>query len=162
MAEEVLINAVINGEVICRNVKARQNLADFLRDDLQLTGTHLGCEHGVCGACSVVVDGDVVRGCLCLVAQIDGKSVETIEGLSDRGSLEPLQDAFSRCNAAQCGFCTSGMLLTARELLMKVGRPSRHDIRDYISGNFCRCTGYQAIVDAIESVVASDARVDLA
>jgi carbon-monoxide dehydrogenase small subunit len=155
MGEEVQIAAVVNGKPVCRRVKARQSLADFLRDELQLTGTHLGCEHGVCGACSVVLDGDVVRSCLCLAAQIDGKIVDTIEGLSDSGALSQLQSAFSAHNAAQCGFCTPGMLLTARELLAHVLCPSRSEIRDYISGNFCRCTGYQAIVDAIQSAAGS-------
>jgi carbon-monoxide dehydrogenase small subunit len=152
VANGVSITAKVNGEDVGCVVPARQNLGDFLRETLQLTGTHLGCEHGVCGACSVRIDGDVVRSCLCLAAQIDGRVVETIEGASDRGVLDKLQTAFAKFNAAQCGFCTPGMLLTAHELLSHSGNPSREEIREYISGNFCRCTGYHAIVDAIESV----------
>lgn len=151
------IRASVNGVRIQRTVKSRQSLADFLREELGLTGTHVGCEHGICGACSVVLDGDVVRSCLCLAAQLDGKSVETIEGLSDRGALQALQAAFSERNAAQCGFCTPGMLLTGYELLNRTTHPSRSEIRDYISGNFCRCTGYQAIVDAIEATAKTAA-----
>jgi carbon-monoxide dehydrogenase small subunit len=127
-------------------------LVDFLRETLGLTGSHVGCEHGVCGACTVRVNGVIVRGCLMLAAQCDGARVETVEGLSDSGELADLQDAFERRNALQCGYCTPGMLLTAQELLAATGMPSRAAIRAYISGNYCRCTGYQAIVDAIESV----------
>jgi carbon-monoxide dehydrogenase small subunit len=162
LTEEVHIQSTVNGRRVTALVPARQSLADFLRETLQLTGTHLGCEHGVCGACSVVVDGEVVRGCLCLAAQIDGKHVETIEGLSDRGALEALQSAFAECNAAQCGFCTPGMLLTARELLLTEERPSRLEIREYMSGNFCRCTGYHAIVDAIEKVCTAGVKAGMA
>jgi len=146
----------VNGTPVRRLVGVRQHLADFLRDELELTGTHLGCEHGVCGACSVLVNGDVVRGCLMLAVQAQGAAVETIEGLSESGALTELQDAFYRRNAAQCGFCTSGMLLTALQLLRRERVPSRAEIREYISGNFCRCTGYHAIVDAIAA--AFDAR----
>jgi carbon-monoxide dehydrogenase small subunit len=150
---EIELVTTVNGAAVRRRVLARQHLADFLREELGLTGTHLGCEHGVCGACSVVVDGRVVRGCLTLAAQVGGRSVETIEGLSDSGALAALQAAFAARNAAQCGFCTAGMLLTARELI-EAGRPaSRAEIRDFLSGNLCRCTGYQAIVDAVESVL---------
>jgi len=152
MQDTVDIQATINGVPVQRTVKARQHLADFLRDELKLTGTHLGCEHGVCGACTVRLDGAVVRGCLVLAAQANGKTIETIEGLSESGELADLQDAFIRHNAAQCGFCTSGMLLTAKELLDKPGPKSRQAIREFLSGNFCRCTGYQAIVDAVEDV----------
>lgn len=152
MGEIVSISVVINGEPVECEVRARQSLADFLREEMGLTGLHLGCEHGVCGACSVLVDGDVVRGCLSLAAQVDGRSVETIEGLSDRGALERLQAAFLRHNAAQCGFCTPGMLITGYDFLTREGGSGREEIRDYISGNFCRCTGYQAIVNAIEAV----------
>ncbi len=151
MGNSIRISAIVNGEAVDRDVGARESLADFLRDHLRLTGTHLGCEHGICGACSVVVDGDVIRSCLCLAAQIDGKEVSTVEGLSDRGELSGLQAAFAKSNAAQCGFCTPGMLLTARELLSHNKSPTRDEIRDYLSGNLCRCTGYQAIVDAVES-----------
>lgn len=153
MAFEVEIETVINGEPLRRRVRSRQHLADFLRDELELTGTHLGCEHGVCGACSLLVEGEIVRSCLMLAAQIDGKRVDTIEGMSESGALAPLQAAFAERNAAQCGFCTPGMLLTAYQLV-ELGRPmSRAEIREFMSGNFCRCTGYQVIIDAIESVL---------
>ena len=152
--DEVAIEATLNGRPLKRRVKARQHLADFLRQELELTGTHLGCEHGVCGACTVLIDGRTARGCLTLVAQISGKTVDTIEGLSESGKLGELQAEFIARNAAQCGFCSSGMLLTAYEL-MKSGKPvSRADIREFISGNMCRCTGYHAIVDAVEAVIA--------
>ena len=129
------------------------SLADFLRTELELTGTHLGCEHGVCGACTVRVDGEIVRGCLMLAVQANGCEVETIEGLSDSGELAALQKAFHERNALQCGFCTPGMLLAARDLLQRNPKPDREQIRAHISGNYCRCTGYQAIVDAIEEVM---------
>ena len=145
------VTMTVNGEAVQRRVPARLHLADFLREELGLTGTHLGCEHGVCGACTVIVDGDVVRGCLTLVAQADGHQVDTIEGLSEAGALADLQAEFLARNAAQCGFCTSGMLLTAHELLAGPHTLSRAEIREFMSGNFCRCTGYQAIIDAIEA-----------
>ncbi|MBI4203676.1 MAG: (2Fe-2S)-binding protein [Betaproteobacteria bacterium] len=146
------VKLVVNGETISRRVAVRQNLVDFLREELGLTGSHFGCEHGVCGACTVVVDGEMVRGCLVLAAQCDGARVETIEGLSGNGALADLQRAFHERNALQCGFCTPGMLLTAAELLARNPRPSREEIRAHLSGNYCRCTGYQAIVDAVEAV----------
>jgi aerobic carbon-monoxide dehydrogenase small subunit len=146
------IALTVNGERVTETVDARKTLVDFLRDDLILTGSHVGCEHGVCGACTVRVDGVVVRGCLMLAAQCDGAKVETIEGVSDSGEIADLQAAFERRNALQCGFCTPGMLLTAQELLTNGQAPSREKIREHISGNYCRCTGYHAIVDAIESV----------
>jgi len=156
MAERFVdITLRVNGEDVRERVEARKTLVDFLRDDLGLTGSHVGCEHGVCGACSVLVDGDVVRGCLLLAVQCDGAAVETIEGLSDSGEIADLQEAFQRRNALQCGFCTPGMLIGARELLARGGVPSRDMIRDHIAGNYCRCTGYQAIVDAIEAVAQS-------
>jgi carbon-monoxide dehydrogenase small subunit len=142
----------VNGEDVRERVEARKTLVDFLRDDLGLTGSHIGCEQGVCGACTVVIDGDVVRGCLVLAVQCDGAAVNTIEGISDSGAIADLQDAFQRRNALQCGFCTPGMLIGAQELLSRGGVPSRDMIREHLSGNYCRCTGYQAIVDAIESV----------
>lgn len=145
------VRMTVNGEAVTRDVAPRRSLVDFLRLDLELTGSHLGCEHGLCGACSVRVDGDVVRGCLMLAIQADGARVETIEGLSDSGEIADLQQAFHDRNAAQCGFCTPGMLLTAAELLRRNPQPTRHEIREYLSGNYCRCTGYQAIVDAIET-----------
>jgi carbon-monoxide dehydrogenase small subunit len=150
------ITLTVNGERVEARVEARKSLVDFLREDLTLTGSHVGCEHGVCGACTVRVNGDVVRGCLLLAVQCDGAVVETIEGVSDTGEIADLQDAFEKRNALQCGFCTPGMLLTAQELLLQTkngGRtPNREDIREHISGNYCRCTGYHAIVDAVESV----------
>ena len=142
----------VNGETVHETVEARKTLVDFLREDLALTGSHVGCEHGVCGACTVRVNGVIVRGCLMLAAQCDGAKIETIEGVSDSGEIADLQAAFEKRNALQCGFCTPGMLLTAQELLRNGGTPSRDKIREQISGNYCRCTGYQAIVDAIESV----------
>ena len=141
----------VNGTPVTRTVPARRSLVDFLRYDLELTGSHVGCEHGVCGACTVRVDGVTVRGCLMLAVQADGSRVETIEGLSDSGELAALQNAFHQRNALQCGFCTPGILLTACELLQKTPHPSREEIRAYLSGNYCRCTGYHAIVDAIET-----------
>ena len=152
------INVRVNGEDVSARVEARKTLVDFLRDDLSLTGTHVGCEHGVCGACTVRLDGDVVRGCLVLAVQCDGAAVETIEGLSDTGIIADLQAAFQRRNALQCGYCTPGMLIGAQELLAHRGVPSRDTIREHISGNYCRCTGYQAIVDAIESVALTRAK----
>ncbi len=148
----------VNGEDVRKRVEARQTLVDFLRDDLGLTGSHVGCEQGVCGACTVLVDGDVVRGCLVLAAQCDGAEVATIEGLSDAGVIADLQDAFQRRNALQCGFCTPGMLIGAQQLLSRGGVPDRDAIREHLSGNYCRCTGYQAIVDAIESVARTRAQ----
>ena len=143
----------VNGTQVTRRIPARMNLVDFLREELGLTGSHLGCEHGVCGACTVRVDGEIVRGCLMLAVQANGCNVETIEGLSDTGELAKLQKAFHEKNALQCGFCTPGMLLAARDLLKHNPKPDREQIRAHISGNYCRCTGYQAIVDAIEEVV---------
>ena len=147
----------INGEPVRERVDARKTLVDFLRDDLGLTGSHVGCEHGVCGACTVRLDGAIVRGCLTLAVQCDGASVETIEGVADSGAIADLQQAFQARNALQCGFCTPGMLLTAQALLARGGVPSREEIRTHLSGNYCRCTGYQAIVDAIETVAKARA-----
>ncbi|HEU4646676.1 MAG TPA: (2Fe-2S)-binding protein [Burkholderiales bacterium] len=143
----------VNGTQVTRRIAARMNLVDFLRDELDLTGSHVGCEHGVCGACTVRVDGEIVRGCLMLAVQANGCKVETIEGLSDSGELKKLQKAFHDKNALQCGFCTPGMLLAAQDLLKHNPKPDREQIRAHLSGNYCRCTGYQAIVDAIEEVV---------
>ena len=157
--EEVEIEAVLNGKPLKRRVKARQHLADFLRVELELTGTHLGCEHGICGACTVLIDGRTARSCLTLAAQISGRTVDTIEGMSDSGRLAELQTEFIARNAAQCGFCSSGMLLTAYELISSVGRTlSRAEIREVMSGNMCRCTGYHAIIDAVEAVMAKGQR----
>ena len=145
----------INGESITRRIPVRQNLVDFLREEIGLTGTHIGCEHGVCGACTVRVDGKIVRGCLMLAVQAEGRNVETIEGLSDSGEIADLQDAFHKRNALQCGFCTPGMLLTVQDLAMRNPQATREQIREHISGNYCRCTGYQAIVDAVETVLTA-------
>lgn len=142
----------VNGEAVSLRVPNRRNLVDALRYDLGLKGSHVGCEHGICGACSVVVNGEVVRGCLMLAAQAEGAEVETIEGATASGRLAELQDAFFRNASLQCGFCTVGMLLTAAELLERHCNPSREEIRAYLSGNYCRCTGYHAIVNAIEQV----------
>ena len=153
-AEETLrVTMTVNGEPVSRDVPVRQHLVDFLRMELGLTGSHIGCEHGICGACSVRVDGVVVRGCLMLAVQADGCRVDTVEGLSDNKELLKLQKAFHEKNALQCGFCTPGMLMAAQDLLKSNSKPTRDEIRLHISGNYCRCTGYQAIVDAIEEVV---------
>ena len=147
------ISLTVNGERVQSRVDARKTLVDFLRDDLSLTGSHVGCEHGVCGACTVCVDGEIVRGCLMLAAQCDGTKVVTIEGLSDSGEVADLQTAFEQRNALQCGFCTPGMLAAAQDLLKRSKKvPSRGEIREHLSGNYCRCTGYHAIVDAVEAV----------
>jgi aerobic carbon-monoxide dehydrogenase small subunit len=151
------ISLRVNGEDVHEHVEARKTLVDFLREDLGLTGSHVGCEQGACGACTVLLDGAVVRGCLVLAVQCDGAQVDTIEGISDSGAIADLQDAFQRRNALQCGFCTPGMLIGAHVLLGRGGVPSRDAIREHISGNYCRCTGYQAIVDAIESTAETRA-----
>jgi aerobic carbon-monoxide dehydrogenase small subunit len=144
------ISLEVNGEPVDALVLPRTNLADFLREQLQLTGTHVGCEHGVCGACTLRVNGDIVRACLMLAVQANNASVETIEGLSDSGEIADLQAAFRDRNALQCGFCTPGMLMAAQDLLRQNPTPDREQIREHLSGNYCRCTGYQAIVDAVE------------
>ena len=148
----------VNGEDVRETVDPRTSLVDFLREQLGLTGSHVGCEQGVCGACTVRLDGVTVRGCLVLAVQCAGRTVETIEGVSDAGEIADLQDAFVRRNALQCGFCTPGMLLTAQELLAQCGLPSREEIRAHLSANYCRCTGYQAIVDAVEAVARARLR----
>ena len=152
MDRNIDVTITVNGQPVTKRIPARTNLVDFMRYELELTGSHIGCEHGVCGACTIRVDGNIVRGCLMLAAQADGCNVETIEGASDSGNIADLQEAFVERNALQCGFCTPGMLLTADELLKTNSDPSREEIREFISGNYCRCTGYQAIVDAIETV----------
>ena len=157
MTPEIDIATTVNGEPVNARVPARLSLVDFLRERLELTGSHVGCEHGVCGACTVRLDGEIVRGCLTLAAQADGATVETVEGASESSELAALQEAFHQRNALQCGFCTPGMLLTSAALLKENPSPSREQIRDYLSGNYCRCTGYQAIVDAVESVAKGDA-----
>ena len=157
MDHAVDIALTVNGTEVRRRVEPRQHLVDFLREDLELTGSHTGCEHGVCGACTVRVNGDIVRGCLMLAVQANGCRVDTIEGLSDSKEIARLQKAFHEHNALQCGFCTPGMLIAAQELVQKKRKFSREEIRAHISGNYCRCTGYQAIVDAIEEVTQSEA-----
>ncbi len=151
-APSPMISLHVNGEPVTATVEPRKSLVDFLREDLSLTGSHVGCEHGVCGACTVRLNGAIIRGCLTLAVQCDGAQVDTIEGVSDTGEIADLQAAFEKRNALQCGFCTPGMLLTAQALLQACKAPTRDEIRAYLSGNYCRCTGYQAIVDAIESV----------
>ena len=146
------ISLKVNGEKITRFVPARLNLVDFLREDLKLTGSHVGCEHGACGACTIRVNNDIVRGCLMLAVQADGTDVMTIEGLSDSGEIKDLQEEFHNRNSLQCGFCTPGMLMAAAELLTLNPNATRREIREFLSGNYCRCTGYQAIVDAVEAV----------
>jgi carbon-monoxide dehydrogenase small subunit len=143
----------VNGTPVTRQVPARQHLIDFLRETVGLTGSHIGCEHGVCGACTLRVDGEIVRGCLMLAVQANGRKVDTIEGLSDSGELADLQKAFHEHNALQCGFCTPGMLMAAQDLVRTRPGASRDEIRAHMSGNYCRCTGYHAIVDAVEEVL---------
>ena len=157
MTTAVAISLVVNGERVEANVLPRLNLADFLREHLELTGTHVGCEHGVCGACTVRVNGDIVRSCLLLAVQAHNATVETIEGISDSGEIADLQSAFRERNALQCGFCTPGMLMAAQDLLKQSASPDREQIREHLSGNYCRCTGYQAIVDAIETTARARA-----
>lgn len=154
-AESLSVTFSVNGEAVSREVPARLSLADFLREDLRLTGTHLGCEHGVCGACTVLVDSEPVRACLMLAVQARGRSVTTVEGLTPReGGLTPLQAAFQRHHAVQCGFCTPGMLITATALLAGNPDPSAEQVRDALSGNICRCTGYVQIVEAVMDAAA--------
>lgn len=157
-AETISVDLTVNGEHVTRTVPVRQHLADFLREGLGFTGTHLGCEHGVCGACTVNLDGRLVRSCLMLAVQADGCEVQTIEGAGERESVGRLQSEFHKRNAAQCGFCTPAMLLTAAVLVEQPGpAPSREVIREHLSGNLCRCTGYQSIIDAVEAVCVARA-----
>jgi aerobic-type carbon monoxide dehydrogenase small subunit (CoxS/CutS family) len=153
MADFHTIRLAVNGEQHQCSVSPRMHLVDLLREQLGLKGTHLGCEHGVCGACTVEVNGHIVRGCLTLAVQANGGSVQTIEGLSQSGVIRDLQAAFVQHNALQCGFCTSGMLMAAKELVEQQPHASRIEVREWISGNYCRCTGYHAIVDAICDVL---------
>jgi carbon-monoxide dehydrogenase small subunit len=153
METTIETTVTVNGTPVTRRVPARQHLIDFVRDAVGLTGSHIGCEHGVCGACTVRVDGEIVRGCLMLAVQADGRKVDTIEGLSDSGELAELQKSFHEHNALQCGFCTPGMLMAAQDLVRTKPEASRDEIREHISGNYCRCTGYHAIVDAVEEVL---------
>jgi len=156
-AHAVAISMTVNGDHMQVRVDARTTLVDFLRESLALTGSHVGCEHGVCGACTVRVNGEIVRGCLMLAVQCDGTKVETIEGMSDSGEVADLQAAFEQRNALQCGYCTPGMVAAAQDLLKRGGVPSRDKIREHLSGNYCRCTGYHAIVDAVEAVAQARA-----
>ncbi len=158
MTTAIPISVHVNGERIDTHVLPRLNLADFLREHLHLTGTHVGCEHGVCGACTVLVNDEIVRGCLMLAVQAHGASIQTIEGLSDSGEIADLQQAFRARNALQCGYCTPGMLMAAQDLLKHQPAPSRDEIREHLSGNYCRCTGYHAIIDAIEAAASARRR----
>jgi aerobic carbon-monoxide dehydrogenase small subunit len=158
MTDKHSVTLSVNGEAVTADVKPRTHLADFLREHLQLTGTHIGCEHGVCGACTVEMDGAIVRSCLVLAVQAHDTKIRTIEGVSDSGEIADLQKVFRERNALQCGYCTPGMLLTAAELLRTDAQPSRETIREHMSGNYCRCTGYQAIIDAVETTAQQRAR----
>jgi carbon-monoxide dehydrogenase small subunit len=153
LEETMKITITVNGDRVSCAVPVRQHLVDFLRTELGLTGSHIGCEHGICGACSVRVDGAVVRGCLMLAVQADGTEVVTIEGLTDSGEIADLQTNFVERNALQCGYCSPGILVTAAELLKQEKPATRDEIRSFLSGNFCRCTGYHAIVDAVETTL---------
>lgn len=148
---EIAVN--VNGAVYRRRVEGRILLSDFLRTELRLTGTHVGCEHGVCGACTVIVDGQSVRSCLTLAVQVDGASVETVEGLGSTEALNELQQLFRDHHALQCGFCTPGLLMTCMDILRQLPLASDEEIRDALSGNICRCTGYEHIVDAVREAV---------
>ena len=150
MENMITLNLTVNGMAVTRTVEPRTHLVDFLRNELSLTGSHAGCEHGVCGACTVLVNGEIVRGCLTLACQLEGAEVQTIEGLTESGAIADLQTAFHQRNALQCGYCTPGMLVCAQALINEHPHASRDEIREYLSGNYCRCTGYEAIVDAIE------------
>jgi carbon-monoxide dehydrogenase small subunit len=153
MEQSVETTLIVNGTKVTRRIPARQHLIDFLREELGLTGSHVSCEHGVCGACTVRVDGKIVRGCLMLAVQADGRRIDTIEGLSDSGEIADLQQAFHQRNALQCGFCTPGMLIAAHDLVTRNPAATRDEIREHLSGNYCRCTGYHAIIDAVETVL---------
>ena len=153
MSQSADITLTVNGEQISRRVPVRMNLVDFLRHELGLTGSHVGCEHGVCGACTLELDGTAIRGCLMLAVQADGAQITTVEGLAESGRSEALRAAFKNRNALQCGYCTPGMLASALEYIEDAGTADRDAIRQHISGNYCRCTGYQAIVDAICDVI---------
>ena len=147
------VRVIVNGVTHERDIEPRLLLSDFLRQDLALTGTHVGCEHGVCGACTILFDGDPARSCIMLAVQADGHSVQTVEGLSPDGvTLSPLQEAFRDAHALQCGFCTPGVLMTLVAFLREHPRPEDHEIREALSANLCRCTGYQHIVEAVKRV----------
>jgi aerobic-type carbon monoxide dehydrogenase small subunit (CoxS/CutS family) len=149
MTTQRTIQLTVNGSVYKRTVEVRMTLADFLREELNLTGTHLGCEHGICGACTILLNGDAVRSCLMLAVQADGASLMTVEGLAPGETLHPLQQAFHETHALQCGFCTPGFLMTAYAFVKETPNPTEDQVREAISGNICRCTGYAPIVQAI-------------
>jgi aerobic carbon-monoxide dehydrogenase small subunit len=159
LSSKQTIKVTVNGRAYERLVEVRMTLGDFIRQELDLTGTHLGCEHGVCGACTVLFNGEAVRSCLMLAVQADGAELYTVEGLADGDQLHPLQRAFQDKHALQCGFCTPGFLMTARAFLEEKPLPTREEVREAISGNICRCTGYQPIVDAILQAAGDLARV---
>ncbi len=153
MAKSVQIVTRINGVEGTYQVDPRLHLVDFLREEVELKTSRVGCEQGVCGACTVRLDGEIIRGCLFLAVQADGREIDTIDGISDQGELRELQQSFHDHNAAQCGYCTPGMLLTAAALLREKPQATREQVREYISGNYCRCTGYHSIVDAVCEVL---------
>ena len=154
MSGKIAVEITVNGTRYRESVEPRLLLADFLREVLDLTGTHVGCEHGICGACTVLMDGDSVRSCLTFAVQADGAEITTIEGLGDIDALGPVQAAFREHHALQCGFCTPGMLITVTDMLQKYPLATDEEIRDGLSGNICRCTGYEHIVRAVRSLVA--------
>ncbi|MCY3886853.1 MAG: (2Fe-2S)-binding protein [Chloroflexi bacterium] len=156
MSARAALSLQVNGAAVDRDVEPRLTLADFLRNELKLTGTHLGCEHGVCGACTVLVDGEAVRSCLLFAVQAQGRSITTVEGLAQGADLHPLQRALLERNGLQCGFCTPGVLMTAMEFLENTSVPTREEIRKALSGTICRCTGYQGMVDAIAEIAGGD------
>lgn len=151
METERSITLSVNGATVTRQVPVRRLLTEFLREDLGLTGTHVGCEHGVCGTCTIELDGQAVRACLMLAVQADGASITTVEGLSRHGALHPIQEAFWQEHGVQCGYCTPGLLLAVKEFLTRTRSPSEAEIRHAIAGNLCRCTGYQGIVRAVQT-----------
>ena len=157
MKNQENIELVVNGESLTRTVDHRRNLVAFIRYDLELTGTHVGCEHGVCGACTILVDGKPVRGCLMFAVQANGCEITTLEGIPTTGKAQKLREAFAKRNALQCGFCTPGMMTSALDYVQNDGDPSEDKIRKHLSGNYCRCTGYQSIIEAIQDVISEGA-----
>ncbi len=151
MDTERTISLTVNGTRHTRRVPVRRLLSEFIRDDLGLTGTHVGCEHGVCGSCTVALNGQTVRSCLMFAAQVDGAAIDTVEGLAKDGALHPIQEAFWQEHGLQCGFCTPGILLTVKEFLAHKKKPSEDEIRHALSGNLCRCTGYHNLVKAVQT-----------